>query len=132
MNSVDGAIKWTTSGEVVTEAPLDGSAMIGEEETSVRVERALALLDTWTVVEPDVSISTKVFRKDTHTDQYINFSSNHPMEHNRGAVRTLMSRADRLVTEETELEKEKDHTRKALKVNGYPDWMLVADEHSSV
>ena len=42
--------------------------MVGEEETSVSVERALALHATRTVVEYDGSISTKVFRKDTHTD----------------------------------------------------------------
>ena len=33
--------------------------------------------------------------------------------------------ADRLVSEETELGNEKDHIRQVLKVNGYPDWMLV-------
>ena len=42
--------------------------MFGEEEASVRVERVLAFLDTWTVVESDASISMKVLRKDTHTD----------------------------------------------------------------
>ena len=36
-----------------------------------------------------------------------------------------MNRADRLVSEETELGRERDHIRQALKVNGYPDWMLV-------
>ena len=36
-----------------------------------------------------------------------------------------MNRADILGSEETELEKEKDHIKKELKVNGYPDWMLV-------
>ena len=100
------------------EAPLDGSATVGgEEESSVRVERALAFMDTWMVVERDGSNSMKVFRKDTHTDQYLNFSSNHPLEHTRGVVRTLMNRADRLVSEKTELEKEKDQIRKDLKVN---------------
>ena len=77
------------------------------------------------MVEPDGSISTKVFRKDTHTDQYLNFSSNNPLEHKRGVVRTLMNRVDRLVSDETELGREKKHIRKALQVNGYPDWMLV-------
>ena len=67
MNSEDDDIKWMTEGEVVTKAPLDGSAMVGEDML-IRVEQALAFLDTWTVVKSDVSISTKVFRKDTHTD----------------------------------------------------------------
>ena len=61
LNSVDADIKWTTEGEVVMEAPLEGSATVGEEEMSVRVERALAFLDTWTVVQSDGSIRMKVF-----------------------------------------------------------------------
>ena len=59
-------------GEVELKAQSEGSTTIGEEETSVRVERALVFLDMWTVVESDGSINTKVFRKDTHTDQYLN------------------------------------------------------------
>ena len=74
MNSVDDHIKWMTEGEVVTKAPSDGSAMVGED-MSIRVERALVFLDTWKVVESDGSISTKVFRKDTHTDQYLSISA---------------------------------------------------------
>ena len=84
LNSVNDDIKWTREGEVVTKAPLDGSAMVGDD-MSIGVKQALALLDTWTVVESDGSISTKVFRKDTHTDQYVNFSSNHPLEYKRGS-----------------------------------------------
>ena len=126
LNSVDDDIKWTTEDEVEMKAPLEGSATAGEEDTPVRVERALAFLDTWTVVvESDGSISMKVFRKDTHTDQYLNFSSNHPVEHKKGVLRTLRNRADRLVSDEMELGMEKEHIRKALQVNGYPDWMLA-------
>ena len=119
LNSVDDDIKWTMESKVELRAQLEGSTRIGEEETSVRVARALAFLDTWMVVKSDGSISTKVFRKDTHTDQCLNFDSNHPLEHKKGVVRTLMNRADRLVSDETELQREKDHTRKALQVNGY-------------
>ena len=78
----------------MTKASLDVSATVGEEETSVRVERALAFLDTWTVMESDGLIST-AFRNDTHTDQYLNFTSNHLLEHKRGVVRALMNRTDR-------------------------------------
>ena len=73
------------------------------------------------MVEPDGSISMKVFQKDTHINQYLNFSSNHPLEHKRGVVRTLVNRAYRLVSEETELGRETEHIRKAVKINGYLD-----------
>ena len=72
--------------------------MVGEQEMSVRMARALAFLDTWMVMESEGSISTEVF-SDTHTDQYLNFSSNHPLEHKRGVMRTLMNRAARLVSD---------------------------------
>ena len=110
LNSVDDDIKWMIEGEVMTEALLHGSAMAGEGERLIRMERALTFLDTWMVVECDGSIILKVFKKDTHTDQYLYFSSSHPLEH-RGDVRTLMNRAARLVNEETELGRESDHIR---------------------
>ena len=43
----------------------------------------------------------------------------------------MMDRADRMmVTDETELGREKEHIRKALKVNGYLDWMLADSQLS--
>ena len=43
----------------------------------------------------------------------------------RGGRENTDERAHRLVSEKTELGREKDHIRKALRVNGYPDWMLA-------
>ena len=51
----------------MTETEVRGKTV---EEVSVKVERALAFLDMWTVVEPDGPISTTVFRKETPTNQY--------------------------------------------------------------
>ena len=66
-----------------------------EEIVWDRLERALAFLDTWSVILPDGSI--KVFRKETHTNQYLNFRSNHPHEHKREVVTTLLHRGEALV-----------------------------------
>ena len=86
LNTVDEDIKWTTEGEVVTELGVE------KEGTEKRVERALAFLDTLSVINEDGSIRTRVYRKETHTDQYLNFASNHPLEHKRGVVKSPQGR----------------------------------------
>ena len=59
-----------------------------------RVERALAFLDSWLVILPDGSIKTKVLKEETHTTQYLDLSSHHPLEHKRGEVHTLLQQGE--------------------------------------
>ena len=99
LNTVDEDIKWTTEGEVVKDI----------EGLGNRTERGLAFLDTLSVINEDGTIKTRVYRKDTHTDQYLNFESNHPLEHNRGVVKTLAHRAKTVVSERDDRRKELDH-----------------------
>ena len=56
----------------------------------------LPFLDILLNREEDGSISTSVYRKATHTDQYLCFHSHHPAAHKRAVVRTLMCRAEAL------------------------------------
>ena len=54
--------------------------------------------------------SMKVFKKETRTDQYMNFSTNHPLDHKREVVRMLMNKAGRLVSGVSELRTEGEST----------------------
>ncbi|XP_072042908.1 uncharacterized protein [Amphiura filiformis] len=100
LNSIDPDIKFTTEGEE---------------------DRALAFLDTHTVIQADGSLRIKIYRKPTHTDQYLNFESNHPVQHKLGVIQTLHHRADSIITDQ----EEKLHVNKALEkctFCNYPKW----------
>ena len=107
MNEVDptGSIKFTHE----------------EEENN-----SLAFLDTLLVRQPNGSVKVKVYRKKTHTNQYLNFNSHHPLPHKLGVVRTLVDRAHNLVTEEDDKKEELATITKALTVCGYPQWTMTS------
>ena len=87
-------------------------------------DNSLAFLDSHPQVLEDGSIKLKVYRKPTHTDQYLSFSSNHPIEHKLGVIRTLYNRAETIVTTSEDRAAELDHVDKALTQCGYPKWAL--------
>ena len=85
---------------------------------------SLPFLDANYTRQVDGSIKATVYRKKTHTDQYLNFASHHPTHQKLGVVRTLMGRIDTIVTEEDDKIKEEQHIKTALKRCGYPSWAL--------
>ncbi len=48
---------------------------------------------------------------------------NHPLENKQGVGKTLLHHATMIVSDPMELQKEKDHIKNALHLNGYPDWV---------
>ena len=76
------------------------------------------------VRKADGSVKLLVYRKKTHTDQYLDFNSRHPLHQKLGVIRTLMNRKDNIVTEQNDREEEDQRIRKALAECNYPKWAM--------
>ncbi|XP_063968077.1 uncharacterized protein LOC135157133 [Lytechinus pictus] len=80
----------------------------------------LAFLDTLVQRHEGGKLFTSVYRKPSHTDQYIPYDSHHDKSVKKGLVKCLFDRAARIITHPSELPKERAHIRGALHSNGYP------------
>ena len=81
-------------------------------------------LDVLVKRECDGSFTTTVYRKETHSDRYLHFSSNHPLQHKLSGLTTLMFRAYQYCSNDELLRAELDHLRKTFIDNGYPEELV--------
>ncbi len=56
----------------------------------------LSFLDNEIVYHSDGSLTTKVYRKTTHTEKYLSFDSHHPLLHKNDVAKTLFNRAGKM------------------------------------
>ena len=68
----------------------------------------------------DGSLTTSVYRKPTHTDRYLQYSSHHSVNQKVSATRTLFSRANRITSNNEKKIEEFHQITKTLKNNGFP------------
>ena len=104
INSVDPAIKFT-----VEDNKEDGS---------------IPFLDTIVKPEENGGLSITVYRKPTHTDQYLQWDSHHNLSAKFSVINTLSHRAKTVCSNPELLKQEKEHLRKALTQCKYPRWAL--------
>ena len=62
------------------------------------IDSKVAFLYALVSREPDGRLTTSVYRKPTHTDQYLAHDSHHPQSVKRGIMKCVYDRAKRLVT----------------------------------
>ena len=61
----------------------------------------------------------KVYRKNTHTDKYLDFNSIHPLTHKESVIRSLFERSYKLC-DDSFLQEEHKHLNEVLQANNYP------------
>ena len=76
-------------------------------------------------------MTTKVYRKPTHKDQYLQFSSHHPTAHKRAVVSTLLKRAAFHCSTSSLVQGERSYVKETFHQNGYPECFLLSQRSPS-
>ena len=92
----------------------------------------LAYMDSNVQRQEDGSLNISIFRKKTHTDQYLDWSSNHHITQKIGIYSTLKHRCDTLVTTEEDQKIEDEHIKTALRRCGHPEWVFNRKKKSKL
>ena len=105
LNSLHSKIKWTYE---------------------VEKNGVLNFLDILLKRETDGSFTTTVYRKKTHSDRYLHFSSDHPLKDKISGIKTLKYRAQIYCSSKDLYTAEINHLFTVFLQNGYPQ-VLVSD-----
>ena len=85
---------------------------------------SIPFLDTIVKPEADGTLSITVYRKHTHTDQYLQWDSHHHLSAKFSVIHILSHRASTVCSKPELLQQEKEHLRKALTKCKYPKCAL--------
>ena len=83
----------------------------------------LVFLDTL-LKRDDGEISVLVYRKPTHSDQYLQYSSHRQTSCKESVVSFLFNRAYSIITNKDDLHKENARIKQVLKENGYQESII--------
>ena len=74
--------------------------------------------------DEDGRLNTTVYRKPTHTDQYLHWDSHHAITSKYSVTGTLYHRARTICSNPSQFQKEEQHLFKSLRKCKYPNWAL--------
>ena len=84
----------------------------------------MPFLDTLVIPQNDGSLVTTVYRKPTHTNQYLQWDSHHAISNKYSVINTLFHRAKDLCSTKEQPEEEHTHIQKVLPSCKYPGWAI--------
>ena len=83
---------------------------------------SMPFLDILVTPQEDGTLTTRVYRKLTHTDQYIQWDSQHNLACKYSVINTLTHRAKAVCSSSQLLKEELKHLEEALTQCKYPRW----------
>ena len=87
---------------------------------NTRADGAMPFLDTLVTPQSDRSLLTTVYRKPTHTNQYLQWDSHHTISNKYSVISTLFHRAKDVCSTKEQLEEEHTHIQKVFPTCKYP------------
>ena len=92
-----------------------------EEEQNNQLASVFDILLTRT---DNGTIQTQVYRKKTHTNQLLNYNSNHPTQHKISCIKTLFNRIDTHCNTEQGKQAERNYLYSTFIKNNYTQGIL--------
>ena len=86
-----------------------------------RGDGSMPFLDTLVTTNEDDSLNTKVYRKPTHTDLYLQWDSHHSIAAKYSVINTLHHRAKAVCSNKQLLKEEEEHLQKVLTEKQIPN-----------
>ena len=91
---------------------------------NTRADGSIPFLDTLITAKSDGSLSTSIYRKPTHTNQYLQWDSHHAIANKYSVINSLLHRAKNICSNQEQLEEELTHIDRVLSACKYPSWAI--------
>jgi len=122
----------TATGEIALNLILNSIESTVQFTKETESDGVLAFLDVKLTRENTVYLVYTVYRKPTHTNRNLNFRSDHPLQHEKTVIKTLLCRAKFLTSSEASYKEEINRIQLALKNSGYPPALTTQKCESTV